>query len=87
MFETSKDILFLVIAFCVLWFTVFLCWALYYLTKLFKQTNQVVTDVRSKVSKVGTIFSFMRGKLFEQGLKGIMSFFGTKEKKTKKSKK
>ena len=46
MIETSKDILYLVIAFCVLWLTVFLCWALYYMIRMLKQTNQFLEDVK-----------------------------------------
>jgi hypothetical protein len=49
MLETRKDVLYIVLSFCLLWLTAFLCWALYYLTRLLKQSNELVTETREKL--------------------------------------
>ncbi len=74
MLETSQDLFYLVLAFCVLWFTVFVCWMLYYFIRMLKQTNQLLTDIREKIERVTSVFSFIRSKIVEQGVKGLMSF-------------
>ena len=47
--ESSKDILFLVLAFCALWFTLFVCWALWYVIKMLRDASAAVNEVRDKL--------------------------------------
>ncbi len=46
MIESSKDILYVVLAFVALWVAVFLCWTLYYVGRLIKNANEVIEEVR-----------------------------------------
>ncbi|MFA5061716.1 MAG: hypothetical protein WC526_01045 [Patescibacteria group bacterium] len=63
MIETSKDILYLVIAFCVLWLTVFLCWTFFYVVKILKNTNRVVEEFRSRLQLLTETINYVRGKV------------------------
>ena len=63
MLETSKDILFLVIAFCVLWITVFLCWMFYYVTRILKNANQIAEEFRSRLQMLTEAINYVRGKV------------------------
>lgn len=63
MFESSKDILYIVIAFCVLWITVFLCWMFFYVAKILKNTNQVIDEFRSRLQLLTEALNFIRGKV------------------------
>jgi len=50
--ETSKDLLFVVLAFCILWVTVFVSWLLYYFIMIVRDTKALVHQVRSAVEKI-----------------------------------
>lgn len=63
MIETSKDILYLVIAFCVLWVTVFLCWMFYYVTRILKNANQIAEEFRSRLQMLTEGINYLRGKI------------------------
>ncbi|TSC83904.1 MAG: Uncharacterized protein G01um101413_707 [Parcubacteria group bacterium Gr01-1014_13] len=63
MIETSKDILFLVIAFCVLWITVFLCWVFYYVTRILKNANEIAEEFRSRLQILTEAINYVRGKV------------------------
>jgi uncharacterized protein YoxC len=63
MLETSKDILYLVIAFCVLWITVFLCWMFYYVTRILKNANEIAEEFRSRLQVLTEAIHYLRGKV------------------------
>lgn len=63
MIETSKDILYLVIAFCVLWITVFLCWMFYYVTRILKNANEIAEEFRSRLQILTEAMNYVRGKV------------------------
>jgi len=84
MLETSKDILYLVLAFCILWFTAFLCWFLYYLVRLVKQANETVEDIRQHFARVTSIMGILKNKMFTEGVKKIFSFVENKAKGKKR---
>lgn len=63
MFDTSKDILYLVIAFCVLWVTVFLCWMFYYVTRILKNANAIAEEFRSRLQILTEAINYVRGKV------------------------
>ncbi|KPJ85536.1 hypothetical protein AMJ57_02755 [Parcubacteria bacterium SG8_24] len=50
--ETSKDLLFIVLAFCVLWLTVFLLWLLYYVISIVRDAEALVRQARNAVQKI-----------------------------------
>ncbi|MFH1711693.1 MAG: hypothetical protein ABH846_00445 [Patescibacteria group bacterium] len=64
MFETS-DILLIVLAFCALWFTAFLCWFIFQMAMVIKNLNEVLSEVKFQIEKV------------EQALNGIKTKFDT----------
>lgn len=49
MFETSKDILYIVIAFSVLWLTIFTAWGIYYVVMILREAKIMIRDVRKKI--------------------------------------
>jgi len=59
----AKDILYLVIAFCVLWFTIFVCWAIYYIAMILKETKRMMTDVRKKIELLESVLHAFKEKL------------------------
>ena len=63
MLETSTDLLLIVIAFCVLWFTVFICWAMYYLVMMLKDFSHMIRSVREKLEVVDKILKLVKDKL------------------------
>lgn len=71
MFETSKDILYLVISFCVLWTTVFLCWMFYYVMRLLRNANRVVEEFRVRLQALTEAINYVRGKV--EHMSGLMS--------------
>jgi len=95
--STSQDVLFLVLAFCALWLTVFLVWFLYYAIMTVKQTYQTVHQIKNKIDAVDEVISFIREKvtstasyltLIISAVRKIIDLLGNddKEKKTKKKK-
>lgn len=91
MFETSKDLLNIVIAICVALFTVFLVWIMYYLAQMLKQANQTFTDIRELTKKIGDTIDVVRDKIASTiatlstlsiGIKEIMSFLQKRKEKS-----
>lgn len=50
--ESSKDILNLVLAFCALWFTAFVCWLLWYVISLLRDVTKVVDEIHEKIGAI-----------------------------------
>ena len=71
MFETSKDILYIVIAFCVLWITVFLCWMFYYVTRILKNANEIAEEFRARLQVLTETINYLRGKV--ESIHGLLS--------------
>ena len=61
--ETSKDLLFVVIAFCILWVTIFFCWLLYYFITTAKRMHDVVKSGKDKLDKIGDILDLAKQKI------------------------
>lgn len=74
MIETSKDILYLVIAFCILWVTVFLCWVFYYIVKILKNANQIAEEFRSRLRLLTEAINYVRGKV--ENIYSLLSLAG-----------
>jgi len=56
----SKDILYLVLAFCVLWLTFFLAWLFYYLIVSARQVHKAVQMVKNEVEQISGIIHKIR---------------------------
>lgn len=63
MFENSKDILYLVISFCVLWVTVFLCWMFYQAMRLLRNANQIVEEFRVRLQGLMDTVNHIRARV------------------------
>lgn len=62
MISDTKDILYLVLAFCVLWFTIFVCWLLYYFIAIMREMRGTVRDLRQRISSIGTALEEIKEK-------------------------
>src|SRR3989339_615516 len=63
MIVTTKDILYLVISFCIIWATVFICWMFYYLTRLLRNANTIVEEFRVRLQTLSEAIDYIRGKV------------------------
>ena len=63
MIESSKDILYIVISFCILWVAVFLCWMFYYAGKILKNTNQIIEEFRVRLQSLADAIGFIQEKV------------------------
>jgi hypothetical protein len=63
MLDTSKDLLNLIIAFCVLFFTVFLCWMIYYMAMILRKINEVMEKMTTTLDAVTGFFSKAKDRL------------------------
>ena len=61
--ENSRDLLNIVLAFAIVWLTVFLCWLLYYLVMVARSVKKTVEEVRG------------RFRAIEEGIKAIRERF------------
>jgi biopolymer transport protein ExbB/TolQ len=61
--ESSKDILFLVLAFCALWFTAFVCWALYYVITILRDASNAVAEIRDRIAAIDEAVRMVREKV------------------------
>ncbi len=66
MFETS-DILYIVLAFCALWITAFICWFIYHIAVMFKRVNDLMAELKFQIEKVEHVLDAIRGKFDEGG--------------------
>lgn len=94
--QTTKDIMFLVIAFCVLLFTLFIVWLLYYFIAIIGDVRKLTKSVEEKVEKVGKIIDTVKEKLdssatqfmiFTQAVKEIVKLVMEKRASKKEAKK
>ena len=63
LFTYSQDILYLVLAFCVLWLTVFLVWFVYYLIASIRQFHQITKSVKKQVDEVDAIMQMLKSRI------------------------
>lgn len=63
MLETSKDFLFIVLAFSILWLTIFISWLLYYIIKIFRNTSRVIDRVNETISKIDSFVDLVKAKV------------------------
>lgn len=61
--EYSKDILFLVLAFSVLWLTAFATVLVYLLIKAAKQVNSAADELKNQVSLIGKAITSIKDKV------------------------
>ncbi|MCX6785335.1 MAG: hypothetical protein NTZ18_00600 [Candidatus Komeilibacteria bacterium] len=92
MLENSKDLLNIIIAFCVLWLTIFVCWVIYYFAMILKRVYQVTETFNKTMEAVREFFEKSKEKVnnFGNAIAAVMEV-GKKvadyvqEKKAKKT--
>lgn len=101
MFDTSKDILYIVLAIAVALITFFLVWSLYYVTMMLKKAHQVaqqieqlITSVRDRITQVEGLLKKIEDKLTTsasylplvlKGISDLMGYFQKRKQKKAKS--
>jgi len=63
MLETSRDILNIVLAFCVLWFTLFVTWTIFYFAMILRNANKASKKLLSVVDGVQEIVNGIKEKI------------------------
>ena len=59
----AQEIFYILLVFCSLWFTLFLCWLLYQATMLIKRLHGLIDELRSKVHSVEEQIHILKEKL------------------------
>lgn len=63
MFATTQDLLYIVLALCIVWFTVFLCWALYQAGRALKNANRIIENLMHTVGLMADAVQFIRDRV------------------------
>jgi hypothetical protein len=100
MIETSKDLLYVVIALSVLGFAVFVCWSIFYLSMILRQAFKITKEMRNRLHKVDEVIKTVKEKiehstsylmLIGEGVKKLVEVvekrIDKREEKEKKSRK
>jgi len=67
----AKDVLLIVLAFCALWFTAFMCWLVYQIATILKHVNDVVSEVHETLGKMEKAITGIKGR-FDHAVSGLM---------------
>jgi Ca2+/H+ antiporter len=62
-FSTSKDILYIVLAFAVLWVAIFLSWTLYYLICILRDARATVSGVKKAADAIEQAAAHVKDKM------------------------
>lgn len=74
MFDTSRDLLYVVLSFCILWFTVFLCWLIYQAARVLRNANNIIESLSHKLELITEAVEFMKHKVDSlSGHMGVVS--------------
>ncbi len=91
---SSQDILFIVLAFCALWFTAFICWLLYQVAMILRNANLMISELRDKIGKVESALTSIKDRiegttghftLIAEGVKTLVAYLIEKKISKKKS--
>ena len=61
--QDSKDLLYVVLAFCILWLTIFLAWFIYYLAMMMREFFKIVREVKGGIKKVEETVDVLKKKI------------------------
>ncbi|MBU0722346.1 hypothetical protein KKA93_02735 [Patescibacteria group bacterium] len=94
--NNSYDLLNIVIALSVLLFTIFSCWAIYYLVRILRQFFKVIEQTRDRLNKFDELLKMVKEKiesstsylpLIGEGVKKLVEIIKNRAKKKKSTKK
>ena len=92
----SRDLLNIIIALSVLLFTLFSCWAIYYLARILQQMFKVIKETRDRLNKFDELIKTVKEKiehsasylpLIVEGVKKLVEIMKNRVEKKKRSKK
>lgn len=92
---SALDILYIVLAFCVLWFTAALFWLIWQVANILKNVNDTMTEAREVMAKIEDSIAVIRKKfeslpssvtIAAEGIKKVVEFAIDKKKARKKKK-
>lgn len=92
----SRDLLNIIIALSVLLFTIFSCWAIYYLARILQQFFKVIKETRDRLNKFDELAKMIKEKiersssylpLIGEGVKKLVEIMKNRAEKKKRSKK
>ena len=63
MLDSSKDLLFIVLAICAIAFTTCACWLLYYFIAMVKDVYQITKGIKKKIDLVDDILKTIKEKI------------------------
>lgn len=96
MFDTSKDIFWIVLAASAGVLTVFLAWIFFQVGRLLRQSNEVVEDVRTKLNSITHVITSIGDKVSHsaatittvaKGLEQVLSFVRERKRNSKSKRK
>ena len=64
MFE-AKDFLFIILAFCILWFTAFACWFIFQIAMVIKNINTILHEVKFQFERMDQTLNGVKLKFQE----------------------
>lgn len=74
MMENSRDLLYVVLSLCIVWFTVFLCWLMYQAARVLRNANKIVEDLMQKLELITDAVHFIKEKMDHlSGKMGVVS--------------
>lgn len=94
MLENSKDLLYIVLSFSVLWLTVFLCWLIYYLVSILRSANEMVEELRERFRGIEEAIRSIRDRMehatstlsfVSEGVMRLIQYFISRKKETAES--
>ena len=92
----SKDLLYIVISVSILLFTIFSCWAIYYLARILQQMFKVIKETRDRLNKFDELVKMVKEKiehsasylpLIGEGVKKLVEIMRNRAEKKKRNKK
>ncbi len=63
LFESSQDLLYIILSVCALWFTVFLCWLLFQAARFVRNANLIVENVTEKLEMLNEAVNVVKKKM------------------------
>lgn len=72
MLFTSKDILYIVISFCILWVTVFLCWMFFYAIRILKNASKIAEEFRVRLQSLTESINHVKNRV--EQISNLMTF-------------
>ncbi|MBH41542.1 MAG: hypothetical protein CL685_02410 [Candidatus Magasanikbacteria bacterium] len=61
--SSGQELLYVVLAICIVWFTIFLCWLLYQAAMVLRNANRVAESLAQKLELITESVQFMRDRV------------------------